>query len=307
MSRRYVIGLLLFSIAACGDDDAMPVDAGSDAANDAGDGGGFIPRRDSAVIEGDPIPSCDRQDPLACGAGQKCGWVLRFVTDDSAEIYTGCVEKQDERQPGVPCELWGREYEVDGLTNDVFVDPCVEGSFCAPDPRLRDVYSCQPLCDSARDCDGSSLCAPTPVGGGAGVDVCQASDDCDGLAQEGCGTGDSCYLRPNGSSDGALAVCLPHTPQQSVTGAPGDPCFYDGAQYLSACQPGAVCWGSPRVAPEQWEASEIFCRSFCDPLLGSGDADAGGGACGTGDCVWLGDPALGLNVSGLSSVPGVCD
>lgn len=308
MSRWSVIGLLVLSLAACGDDDAATTDAGGDAAvDDAGDSGGFIPRRDSSVIEGDPVPTCDRLDPLACGAGQKCAWVLRFVDAQSAEIYTGCVDEQDEREPGVPCEQWGRFYEAEGLTQDVLVDPCVEGSFCGADPKLRDVYTCQPLCATGRDCDGSSYCGATSVGGGASVRICQPSDDCDGVAQTGCRTGEACYLRPNGLSDGALAVCLTHTPQSPVIGAPGDQCLYDGAQYLSACMPGSVCWGSPRLTPDRWSDTEIYCRSYCDPMEVPTDADAGNGTCGTGTCVWMGDPALGLNVSALTSVPGICD
>lgn len=308
MLRRYVIAALLV-VAACGDDDAMPTDAGGNDAGtrDAGDSGGFIPRRDSSVMQGDPVPDCDRLDPLACGAGQKCGWVLRYVDATSAQIYTGCVDERDEREPGVPCEQWSREYNVDGLTQDVFVDPCVEGSFCGVDPELRDVFTCQPLCATGRDCEGGSYCAGTPVGGGASVRICQPSDDCDGVAQTGCGRGEACYLRPNGNSDGALAVCLPHTPQPPVTGAPGDQCLYNGAQYLSACVPGAVCWGSPGVAADQWTDSEIYCRSYCDPMAAATDVDAGGGTCGGGTCVWLGDPSFGLDVSAVTSVLGVCD
>jgi len=308
MSRSFVICSLLLAVAACGDDDAVPVDAGSDASlSDAGDGGGFIPRRDSSVVETDPIPACDRLDPLGCGAGQKCGWVLRFLDEQSAEIYTGCVDELDERDLGVPCVQWGRTFEAAELTQDVFVDPCAEGSFCGVDSELRNVYTCQPLCDSGRDCDDASFCTGTPVGGGASVGICQPSDDCDGVAQTGCGNGETCYLRPTGQSDGPLAVCLPYTPRPPVTGEPGDRCLYEDGQYLSACAPGAVCWGSPRVAPAQWTGTDIYCRSYCDPTLGPADDDAGSAQCGGGTCVSLSDPTLGLNVSAITSVPGVCD
>jgi hypothetical protein len=232
---------------------------------------------------------------------------LRFVTETQAQIYTGCVDERDERQPGVPCEQWGRTYEADGLTQTVLVDPCVEGSFCGVDPELRNVFTCQPLCATGNDCDAGSFCGGTPVGGGATVPICHASDDCDGVAQTGCGTGDACYLRPNGPRDGALAVCLPYTPQSPVIGAPGDQCLYDGAQYLSACQPGSVCWGSPRVTPALWSDTEIYCRRYCDPTQIPNDVDGGSGPCGSAQCVSMGDPTLGLDVSALSSVPGLCD
>lgn len=308
MPRHVAITLMLLSLTACGDDDGQPKDAGNDGAlPDAGDGGGLIPRRDSSVVEGDPIPDCDVLDPLACGAGQKCDWVLRFATTTQAEIYTGCIDKQDERELGVPCEQWGRRYDALGLTQDAFVDPCVEGAFCAPDPELRAVSTCQPLCESGVTCAGASFCRGTPVGGGAAVSVCGPSDDCDGLAQAGCDEGDSCYLRSNGARDGALAVCLPYAQQAGVVGAHGDACLYDGAQYLNACQPGAVCWGSPRKQPSEWATSEVYCRSYCDPALSGDDSDGGTSPCGGGQCVSLSDASLDIDVSAITSVPGVCD
>lgn len=298
---------LLLLLAACGDGDATPTDAGSDAADAGRDTGIFVPRRDSSVPVGDPIPDCDTTDPLACGAGQKCDWVLRFVTAESASVYTGCVEERAERERGVPCVQFGRAVEADGLEFGALIDPCAEGLFCAPDPTVRGLMTCQPLCESTRDCGADSYCAGTPISDSIAVPVCQPSDDCDAIAQSGCGGTDACYLRPNGPYDGALSVCLPHSPITAGGGAPGDPCVSGGAQYISACQPGAVCWGNPRITPDLWTGSDIRCRSYCDPLTDLGDDDAGTGACGTGQCVWLGDPDLALNNSALTRPPGVCD
>ncbi len=307
MLRRFATLFVITALAACGDDDGPAADAGHDAArDDAGDSGGFIPRRDSSVVAGDPIPDCDRIDPLACGAGQKCAWVLRFVSETSAAVYTGCVDERAERERGVPCEQWGRAYEAAGLSDETYVDPCAEGLFCAPDPNLRNVYTCQPLCEIASDCTSTEICAGTPISSTIAIPICRPSDDCDAQDQLGCGTGESCYLRPNGAYDGALALCLPHSPLTPGAGAPGDPCFEAGVQYISACQAGSVCWGDPRLTPAQWEDADIRCRSYCDPTLSS-DGDAGEDACGAGQCVWLGDPALALNVSGLTVAPGVCD
>lgn len=304
MSRTSWVSLVLLALVGCGDDDGGNTpDSGHDAAtNDAGDGG-FVPRRDSAVPVDDPIPACDGIDPLACGAGQKCAWVLRFTSATEAGVYLGCVDEQNEREPGVPCEQWGRTIEHPALTQDAYADPCVEGTFCAPDPTIRDVYTCQPLCQATSGCGQGMFCGATPISAELAVRICVPSDNCDALAQSGCDAPDSCYFRGNGSGDGPLAVCLPYTPRSPIIGEPGDPCVAEGSLYLSACQPGSVCWGDPRLPPAQWTAADIECRPLCDPE--ASDADAGFG-CDVGECIWLGDPALGHDVSAISSVPGIC-
>ena len=306
MLRHFALAACLVLIA-CGDDGATAPDAGHDAATqDAGDGGGFIPRRDSSIPSGDPVPDCDLLDPLACGAGQKCAYVLRAMSSGSAVVYTGCVDEHAERERGVPCEQWGRAYQAPGLTDETYVDPCAEGLLCALDPELRDVYTCQPLCSTEAGCGDTEVCVGAPIGGSLTVPICQPSDDCNALAQTGCGTGESCYLRPNAAYDGPVALCLTHTPLTPGAGAPGDPCVSQGAQYISACQPGSVCWGDPRLTPAQWDTTDIRCRSYCDPARANA-IDAGESECGTGECVGLADPSLNLNTSGVTVAPGVCD
>src|SRR6476660_311692 len=138
------LAIALSQLLACGDDDAVP-DAGGIDAGAAGSGGrrdgGFIRPPDAQVTVGDPIPPCDRWDPGACAAGQRCHLLIRLPTGAmDFTIYTGCVEDSEARGEGDPCDPWNGgalPYKAEGLDEEVHVDPCSDGLVCAPDFATR--------------------------------------------------------------------------------------------------------------------------------------------------------------------------
>lgn len=154
---RVVIGAwVLLSVTACGDDDAKS-DAGPDGSTDAGtagSGGNFIPRRDAAVAERDPIRQCDLADPASCPAGETCDVLVRqFAGEQALTIYAGCATTTAERALGDPCDpdfSATPPYQTPGLTDLVFRDQCGPDLVCGPDPDARGAGSCRPACHLGR-------------------------------------------------------------------------------------------------------------------------------------------------------------
>jgi hypothetical protein len=286
LSARAAWVLLLLAMlgvtVGCGDD--ADSDGGADASmDDGGDNGGTIRRRDGQTVSGDPVPECDRTDPGSCGAGETCKVVIRRApNEDQFLIYAGCVEVERARGAGAPCEQFGgltAPYEADGLSDEVYVDPCGEGLYCAADPEARGSFICQPECDLNFGllCTGpGEYCA----GQGAFEQVCRDSDGCDPRDPGSCGDGRACYLRFNDTGEAVLSVCLPE-PEEPI--ADGEAC-----EFLNDCEPGASCWGPVRTPPMRWVQSDLICRRSCDPGVADdagqdeGDEDAGvgvGGEC----------------------------
>ena len=287
----------LLLLAACGDDaggDRTPGDGGADAGGGTS-GPGKIPRRPVMTPVKFPIKTCNRFDPLACGAGEECHvLVRRALGEDQFSITTGCVEDVQGRALGAPCDPWGGfglTYQVPELLDEVHVDPCDEGLFCAPDAVVRSAYSCQRACDNSNGIGCSSatqFCLATaddPF-----EDVCFESDACDPASVTDCGPGRGCYLRLNDSFTGVLSLCLTTA---EMPAEDGESCASGGSVSLSGCRAGSSCWGPVALPPERWTEADYLCRRSCD--LGTGvaasDADAGveggaSGACGVGaECV----------------------
>ena len=307
-----------FLTAGCGDDDA-PSDGGpSDASMDAEPRaeGGFIRPRDAQNTSGDPLPECDRFDPLACSAGESCQVVIRRAAgEEQFLIYSGCVEGVDPRGGGDPCvplQLGGSNvpYKAEGLEDEVYVDQCDEGLFCAPDPDVRGHFSCQRSCESGRFAGQVGMVCPSDTefctGRGTFEEVCRQSDECDPTSPQSCGPGSGCYLRLNDTGTGLLTVCLAQSPMPL---ADGEPC-----QFLDDCQPGSSCFAPARLPPARWTAEDLICRRSC--IVGA-EADAGAepvdeddagvaaGTCGGGlSCVGFGS---GLDLSAVSSALGQCE
>jgi hypothetical protein len=269
------LGLVSLGLGACGDDDAAARDGGTkkkDAGTDAGQGH-YIPRPDAQVTSGDPVPTCDRFDPLACGGGQHCRLVIRAQPGQTQfSIYSGCISGVDERSEGDPCDPWGgmaQPYEAEGLQDDVFVDPCAAGLFCAPDPKIRNHGSCQRACEPETNvtCPMSDqYCAP---GGQTQLEqYCRAGDMCDPHDPTSCGQGNGCYLHLNDAGDSVLTVCLP-APTMSVKD--GEACMH-----YNDCVPGSSCWGPTRVPPNRWQNTDLICRRSCSDTGGGGGQDDGG-------------------------------
>lgn len=250
-------------VMACGDDDA-PVDAGGMDAGGAGRGsnrpdGGFIRPPDAQVTTGDPIPACDRWDPGACTAGQRCHLLIRLAAGaQDFVIYTGCIDDSEARAEGDPCDPWNGgslPYKTEGLEDEVHVDPCSDGLVCAPDSNTRGLSTCQRACESGVMSCGSQTeyCAGDPQGL---EQFCRASDGCDPSDPTVCGPGSGCYLRPNERGDGFLTVCAP-TSEMPV--ADGLPC-----QFVNDCNPGSTCWSPAREPPALWDQNtEIICHRAC--------------------------------------------
>jgi hypothetical protein len=309
----FVLGTVALA-TSCGDDDAV-TDAGTDAGDD--DAGDFIrPRRDAQVGR-DPIPECDRFDPLACGAGQRCQVVIRRAAAETQFlIYAGCIENVEARGLGDPCEPWGGAsllHQAPGLEDEVYVDPCGAGLFCAPDRQVRGSFTCQRACQSGRymgfprsGCSSATaFCAGPPQS--PYEETCRESDRCDPSSAEGCGPGTGCYLRLNDAQNGVLTVCLPAV---DMPRADGEACMF-----LNDCSPGSSCWGPTRVPPSRWET--LACRRSCltdavpDADAGLSDEDAGTVTTGAPGCragqECVGFQGSGLDLSGVSPALGQCE
>jgi hypothetical protein len=270
-------------------------DAGKDASTGGGTGGGggsdggFIRRRDAQTTSGDPIPMCDRFAPMSCGPGQQCRLVIRRAADAGTQfsIYAGCVEGVAARRLGDPCDQFGGQaqpYRADGLQDEVYVDPCGEGQYCAQDPKVRNHFSCQLSCESGNlpgqagmACPSATQFCTAGTTNPTGLEeVCRESDACDPTNQVGCAKGLTCYLRLNDTGNGVLSVCAP----MSMTPvADGEVC-----KYINACNPGSSCFGPTRLPPSRWMSSDLVCRRSCN-VSGAGagldgGSDEDGGATG---------------------------
>lgn len=273
--------------------------------------GGQLPRRD-ARVDGDPVPPCDRFDLQSCGVGQACILVIRRAPmEDQFSIYAGCVEAGNQRAEGDPCVPWGEDlYNAPGLSDEIFVDPCDTGLHCAPDPTIRNHFSCQASCER-----GLTQCAPGQfcLGPGPLQEVCNESNRCDPLNQVGCAAGEGCYLRLGDQGQSVLSVCLD---------APTDP-IADGEAcgFLNECAPGSSCFGPSDRPPTTWLNADYVCRTSCGGALvadagsdldGGADEDDGGttspgpSGCGAGlSCNPL--SGAGLDLSAVPIEIGQCE
>jgi len=260
-----------------------------------GTGGSGLPRSDAST-EGDPIPPCLRFDQFGCGAGQKCAIVIRRAPgEDGFGVYNGCVDVFKERGLGAPCVQWSVEYAVAGLADEVFLDPCEQGLYCAADPSVPGLTTCQQSCQSGRyqgleprACDGAGDYCST-VEGNPYLEWCVESAGCDPTDTLACGEGQGCFLRPGdqaSGADAALSECYPTF----------EPAVPDGelCQFINDCNPGSLCWGPVRVPPARWEEAEILCRPTCLPTDGDGDGGVDDGGM---------DPMEPVDAGGLSSCP----
>ncbi len=317
-------GVALLLLAACSSSHGgSQVKQDGGVPNDAGDDGGFIHRRDAQVTGGDPIPGCDRFAPSSCGAGQQCRIVIRRAGDAGQfTIYAGCVEGVPARHLGDPCDPFGGQtqpYKAEGLQDEVYVDPCGEGQYCAQDPQVRNHYTCQLSCESGRfqgqvgvACPSATQYCTSGVPNPTALEeVCRDSDGCDPTAQVGCASGTSCYLRLNDTGMGVLSVCAAPNPMPVADG--------DACMYVNDCNPGSSCFGPTRLPPSRWMQTDLICRRSCETSAGgvdgsdagvAGDDDGGAvpgaGMCGGGQsCV--GFAGSGLELGGLVAPLGQCE
>lgn len=303
----FLLVAVSLGLGACGDDDTAP-DGGDAGAKDAGadDGGDhFIPRPDAQVSTGgDPVPECDRFDPLACGAGQTCRLVIRRPPGSGMnfQIYPGCVENVDALAEGEPCERFGglwQTYEAPNLEDEVYIDPCAPGFYCAPDAKVRHHYSCQPACEPEVNvgcADKTQYCSRDNPMDTELEQYCHHADACDPRDPNSCGEGNGCYLHLNDTGDAALTVCLA-VPDMPI--ADGEAC-----SHYNDCIAGSSCWGPTRVPPSRWQMADLVCRRSCESGLPAEDSDAGaddtdGGTSPSGGMCPGTDRCIDFNGSGL--------
>jgi len=310
-----VLGLTL---AACGSSSrpGKASDAGEDGGGtmDAGSSG-FIRRRDAQVTSGDAIPSCDRFAQNSCSAGTECRIVIRRSADAGQfTIYSGCVEGVAARKLGDPCDSFGgqtTQYKAAGLTDEVYVDPCGEGQYCAMDPKVRGHNSCQLSCESGRfqgenttPCPSANqYCALGVANATPLEEVCRDADACDPVNQVGCASGFGCYLRLGDTGTSVLTVCQP-TADMPI--ADGELCMY-----VNDCTPGSSCFGPTRTPQSRWQQSDLICRRSCSASSSGSDAGDEDGGTGGGTCSrrqsCVSCEGSGLTFSSGSSSIGQCE
>jgi hypothetical protein len=320
-------GALLFALSgpwffACGDS-GQPKDAGPKDGSmslDAGkDSGGFIRRRDAQGATSDPVPMCNRFDPMPCGAGQQCRLVIRRAADAGQFlIYPGCIEGLDGRQLGAPCDPWGGQvqpYAADGLSDELYVDPCGAGLYCSADLTIRGHFTCQRSCESGKiqgqteivSCPSPTQYCTRSSSMATGLEeICRESDACDPSNPTSCGPGKGCFLRLADSGMSVLTLCLPVDPMPLADGS--------ACQFLNDCNPGSSCWGPTLVPQSRLTASDFLCRRSCR-ATGSGSGQDGGdddagtgssGGCGRGtSCVSF--SGSGLNLPSVAASLGQCE
>lgn len=300
-------------LAACGDDSGTNVVRDAGAGDGGGPGGGKIPRHPGQNPVDDPIKNCNRFDAAACAAGEECHVLVRRAAGvDQFTITNGCVKASNGRTLGAPCEQWGgfgKPYMTPGLLDEVYLDPCDTGLFCAPNENVRGASSCQVACDITNKvgCQGATqYCQATASD--PFEDVCVESDKCDPTSGTGCPPGKACYLRPGDVAASVLTTCLA---ESDMPAADGEPCLDNGTIILNKCRPGSSCWGPPQVPPDRWTEADLVCRRNCAfgadlaELDAGNDADGGaGGQCPAGD-VCFGLEASGLTVPSGTSL-GLC-
>jgi hypothetical protein len=313
-ARTASFALCIALCAACGDDD-VPAGTdggpGMDGGGLAGRNGGMvIGRRDAQVMPDDPVPICDRSEPVPCAAGQKCHPVRRRAAGEAQySLYTGCVEDTGGRALGAPCERFGGSsvrYRADGLEDELYVDQCDVNLVCSPNPKVRGASSCQPACIIGLGCPSSDQQC---VGPNEIEAVCREIDHCDPLTGSGCAAGLTCFLDLDGTGERAVTSCLPTQPEPL---ADGQPCNFG----LGECRPGSSCWGPPRLPVDRWVVENLLCRPSCSSLIpnASDELDAGpaeedggiGGACSNGSaCREL--AGSGIDVALLPAGFGQCE
>jgi len=306
LQRALFAGLLL---CACGDDDAaMASDAGEKDASPRAGTGGTIRRPDAQVTARDPVTDCDPTEPVPCAAGQTCRPVIRRAAGEELfSLLFGCVEDSGGRARGAPCNPWGgglAPYRAEGLDDELYVDPCDEGLYCASHPDVRGAFSCQDSCPLGTCASSDQQC----LGDNAVEAVCRDIDHCDPLTGGGCPAGRTCYLELNEPGTRALTICLP-TPVAPL--ADGTAC-----RTFADCLPGSSCWGPPRLPPSRWTQETVLCRPACSTTVAAPEGaldDAGseedGGVPGTcsGGTACRALSASGLEIELLPDGFGQCE
>lgn len=277
------------SLSACGDDDDSKTTGGSTAGSggstSAGSGGaggkGMIPRMDASVAEEDPIPECSRFGTNTCDAGKTCDLLVRIsAANNTAGYYTGCVDTVTERAEGDPCDYEITNlppYQTEGLTDEVYRDPCGDGLVCVPNAAVRGAGICAKACSTTQLGFEPGPCASPDEFCSQDTQIaesCHKPDSCSIASQTGCPDDQACYAIPNDSFTKFLPICSP-----VPTTVPDD-----GELCNAGCKKGSICAGPVHTPVDGWTAMNVKCRPVCGEGVTASDEDAGvpAGGCPTG-------------------------
>lgn len=162
-----------------------------------------------------PTGMCDLEAQTGCMAGEACDWAPAMMGGMPVP-YCRSVGMQGD---GMPCDN---------------MRLCQEGFVCLG--PAAGAATCKHVCCMGNDsaCPSGQQCSITILAPGmttSPVGACDAPDNCNILAQTGCGMGEYCYP---GGSDGSTQCANPGT------GASGSAC-----STLNACVSGYICADMP--------------------------------------------------------------
>jgi hypothetical protein len=195
-------------------------------------------------------PPCDPLAQTGCRYFETC--TTDFFPLPPGGLLTTCTGDVGLANQGDPCDR-------DGGT---LATTCKAGLMCQGDTTGADkcFAACDPL---APVCDGGFTCVDVSrafFGSGGHVGLCMADDECDLVAQDNCGTGETCQpvgvIGPRSSENHALQ-CVPTPGGLTVgTACPDNQTGQD-------CEEGSAC-GTGLFDPSTGEPL-AYCTSFCDP------------------------------------------
>jgi hypothetical protein len=229
-------------------------ETGEDATNCPADCGANPCNNDGTCDAGETVANC----PADCGGTGQC------TTDADILAQNGCAGQAcDLNADGTAaeCRATGTAAHYGSCTTST---DCMAGDGCiSTDGGVT--ANCLPYCipGGTPTCPGAGVCGAT-VENHPTLGLCLEGDNCDPMAQTGCGTGEACYLL-NSAGDTMCGT--------AGAGAQGTSC-----EYLNDCAGGLLCYGNPGT-------------STCEPLCD------GSHACTTGTCADLGItawPGLGV-------------
>lgn len=275
--RVGLLSFLLLTISACADFDRFSVvklDAGSDAATDAGDGGNDDP--DARVVDGGE-----------CSKDQDCG-DLEFCSASNA-----CEPRKPNAQDcASSSQCLSGFCDPDGICCTAGEDCCDDDSECAGQYRCdvgaRECFgSCSvgtetSACKPGGHCSVAGNCVADLAAGAANActrdTMCSGNANClDGFCCDGaCGGCQACNVA------GSLGVCAP-----AVAGTdPHDVCAASGCTNDGTCNGSGAC----RVVPAGTDPNDACAGGFSSCIEGFCDGWGGcapkpnGTECGFDQC-----------------------
>lgn len=166
LARRSALALSLLVLAACGDDDGSPADAGIDAGPETPDAGGCA---DFSGAYGLPIgEACVRGTELELGT-------LCVVQDGCAATISTSLGSVDAQIEGATMRFTAGTLTCTGVVDRGAIElACADGDFSC-EARATPTRSVdRACCASDTECDSGDRCAPVNLGADAPVPIVSA-------------------------------------------------------------------------------------------------------------------------------------